>query len=212
MTHQARGEATRRGILSAAVEVFEEVGYGDASFTEIIDRAGVSKGACYYHFPTKAAVAAALVAESDAVVVAATRAVWDYSPQSNVLENLIRAAFVIADCASFDTIVRTGIHLVAALGDRGSERDRLEGTRGFLLDAVESAIAEGDMRGDVSAEDLGHALWVSLLGNLVLSEAAGEDLTAALARVLRTILPGVCTGGSAPLFQDVVDRLAGQHS
>ena len=212
MIHQARAESTRRAIVRAAVEVFEEVGYGNASLTEVIDRAGVTKGAFYYHFPTKVSVAFALIADSDAVVEDAVRAAWDSSSSATVLESLIRAAFVVADRARFDRRVRIGIRLTEALGNERVDRDRRERQRGLLVDAVGRAIAQGDIRSEVNAHDLGHTLWVSLLGNHLLSESAGEDLTAALARVLRIILAGVCTDRSALFFEHFVDRLARRYA
>lgn len=49
----ARGEATRRRILDAAEEVFGEVGYYEASISEITRRAGVAQGTFYIYFHTK---------------------------------------------------------------------------------------------------------------------------------------------------------------
>lgn len=212
MIHQARAESTRRAILHAAVEVFEEVGYCNASLTEVIDRAGVTKGAFYYHFPTKIAVASAVIADADDVVEDAVRTVWDSSSSATVLESLIRAAFVVADRARFDRRVRIGIRLTESLGNERAHRERRERQRGLLVDAVGRAIAQGDIRPEVNAHDLGHTLWVSLLGNHLLSETAGEDLTTALARVLRIILAGVCTDRSAPFFEHFVDRLARRYA
>lgn len=48
-----RGEATRRRILDAAEEVFGEVGYYEASVSEITRRAGVAQGTFYIYFHTK---------------------------------------------------------------------------------------------------------------------------------------------------------------
>lgn len=48
-----RGEETRRRITEAAIERFSAEGYKAASVDEICFRAGVSKGAFYYHFKTK---------------------------------------------------------------------------------------------------------------------------------------------------------------
>ena len=57
-----RGEATRRLILDAAAEAFGEVGYANVALSDVIARAQVTKGACYHHFPTKDALAIALIA------------------------------------------------------------------------------------------------------------------------------------------------------
>ncbi len=50
---QNRSERTRREIMNAAVAMFCQSGYDAASVAEICERAGVSKGAFYHHFPSK---------------------------------------------------------------------------------------------------------------------------------------------------------------
>lgn len=50
----ARGGTTRERLLAAAVELLEEGGYAAASVAAIAERAGVSAGALYRHFPSKA--------------------------------------------------------------------------------------------------------------------------------------------------------------
>lgn len=56
-----RSEETRARLLEATIESLVEVGYARTSTTEIADRAGVSRGAQIYHYPTKAALVAAAV-------------------------------------------------------------------------------------------------------------------------------------------------------
>jgi AcrR family transcriptional regulator len=51
---EGRGANTRARLLRAAAEVTEEGGYGAASVAAIAKRAGVSTGALYRHFPSKA--------------------------------------------------------------------------------------------------------------------------------------------------------------
>ena len=58
-----RKGATRRALLEAALNVFGEKGYHGAAVDDIVDRAGRSKGAAYFHFPSKAAIFRALVRE-----------------------------------------------------------------------------------------------------------------------------------------------------
>jgi AcrR family transcriptional regulator len=53
---QQRAEETRANILKAAVECFAEHGYAGTGVNEICQRAGVTKGAFYHHFPSKQAV------------------------------------------------------------------------------------------------------------------------------------------------------------
>lgn len=48
-----RGEATRRRLLDAAEDVFGEMGYYEASVSEITRRAGVAQGTFYIYFHSK---------------------------------------------------------------------------------------------------------------------------------------------------------------
>src|SRR5258708_8266107 len=57
----ARGEATRRKILDAAEAVFGEMGYYEASVSEITRKAGVAQGTFYIYFPSKREIFVELV-------------------------------------------------------------------------------------------------------------------------------------------------------
>src|SRR3954467_6161811 len=69
---QQRAVLTRGRVLLAAAEVFARTGFLAASMNEIVETAGVTKGAVYFHFPSKEALAVAIgeepVAEGAAVV------------------------------------------------------------------------------------------------------------------------------------------------
>ena len=211
MISQARAEVTRQAIIDAGVEVVDEAGYSAASLTEVIGRAGVTKGAFYYHFPTKTDMGLAILAESDRAIKDAVRAVWDSSSAVTDLENLVRSAFVIADLARADRKIRVGVQLTDSLG-KTTGSDRYGPQRAFLAHVVRKSISEGDIRAEVNAEDLGHALWVSLLGNQLLSEISGEDSVESLARILRSVLAHSCTDRSGQYFEQLVDRLAGFYA
>ncbi len=61
MRNEQRREETLQGILQAAARLFAEKGYDATGVAEICKRAGVSKGAFYYHFDTKQAVFLAVI-------------------------------------------------------------------------------------------------------------------------------------------------------
>jgi AcrR family transcriptional regulator len=50
---RAQGQQTRTALITAAREVFGELGYGATSTEEIVALAGVTKGALYHHFSGK---------------------------------------------------------------------------------------------------------------------------------------------------------------
>jgi AcrR family transcriptional regulator len=51
---EVHGDATRLALLTAAREMFGETGYAATSLDDVAARAGVTKGALYYHFGGKA--------------------------------------------------------------------------------------------------------------------------------------------------------------
>src|ERR1700709_183863 len=58
---QQRAIRTRAAVLDAAAEVFAKTGYSATTLNDITAAAGVTKGAVYFHFPDKEAVANALI-------------------------------------------------------------------------------------------------------------------------------------------------------
>ncbi|MHA5054044.1 ScbR family autoregulator-binding transcription factor [Streptomyces sp. SD15] len=73
MAQQERAIRTRRTILEAAAAVFDERGYEAATIGEILARAGVTKGALYFHFPSKQSLAEGLLTEQFSVLYLAPR-------------------------------------------------------------------------------------------------------------------------------------------
>ncbi|MGA4838042.1 TetR family transcriptional regulator [Streptomyces sp. G45] len=59
---QARAVRTRAQIVDGAARVFADKGY-DASINDITEASGIKKGAVYHHFPTKEAIAEAVMAD-----------------------------------------------------------------------------------------------------------------------------------------------------
>jgi AcrR family transcriptional regulator len=58
---QESGEATRERIVQAARELVVERGYADVSTSEVLKRAGVSRGGLYHHFAGKEQLMAAVL-------------------------------------------------------------------------------------------------------------------------------------------------------
>ena len=68
-TQAERTERTRGALLEAARELFAERGFADTGREDIAARAGVTRGALYHHFESKAAVAVAVLEAIDAELV-----------------------------------------------------------------------------------------------------------------------------------------------
>jgi AcrR family transcriptional regulator len=66
-TRQQRAVATRAAIIEAAAGEFDERGYTGASMDAVAERAGLTKGALYFHFTSKADLAGAVIARQHEV-------------------------------------------------------------------------------------------------------------------------------------------------
>jgi AcrR family transcriptional regulator len=77
-TQAERRASTRGALIAAARELFAERGYAGAGREEIVERAGVTRGAMHHHFPSKVdlfqAVYEAIEEELRDVLVAAAMA------------------------------------------------------------------------------------------------------------------------------------------
>src|SRR5215469_9610765 len=71
---------TRRRVLQAALECFNELGYEGSSVALIRDRSGVSNGALFHHFPSKRAIADDLYLEAMREVQSGYWAVLEKQP------------------------------------------------------------------------------------------------------------------------------------
>src|SRR5919205_2789724 len=60
---QLRAQATRLAILTAAAEHFARHGYHATSLERVLADSGGTKGALYFHFASKEALARAVIAE-----------------------------------------------------------------------------------------------------------------------------------------------------
>lgn len=78
-------EETRRKLLTAASEAFRRVGYQTTKLDHIADVAGFTKGALYWHFPSKQALFLALISHAlkeNAGTLAALLAEADKGPEA----------------------------------------------------------------------------------------------------------------------------------
>ncbi len=210
MAGQARAEATRQTIIAAAVDLFEECGYGDTSLSDIIDRAEVSKGAFYHHFHDKESVAAAIIEEADAKIQEAFIRVL--SSSSFALENLIHCGFALAHMTEHDHRVRVGNRLRQALTNVSAAGAQTYTRGSVITGVVKQAVAEGDVFEDIDADVVGHTIWAAVVGTRLVTDATGEDIVARLLGVWTVILRGIVPPQKLPYFQQFAARQAHQYA
>lgn len=220
MARQVRSEATRRKILTAAIDVFGEVGYAAAGWSAIIERTGMTKGALYHHFDSKEALASAIIEEGSDVVLSAFRNVCGSS--SPALENLLHGTFTIVKVLSSDEIASAAEHLIAALGGFNTAAGRFCTDLVALVAAeAQRAISEGDLRSDVDPEVIGESIVGAIFGmRLLFNAISGLDGNGGvvrndierLTRIWELLLPGIVAEASQAYFGQFLGREAMRHA
>jgi AcrR family transcriptional regulator len=208
---QARAEATRRKIIDSAVDLFSELGYGETGLADVLQRAGVSKGAFYYHFESKEAVAAAIIEEFDrrcGEMVAA-----EFDAGNPRLEGLVAATFGVQNMMWSDKVGQTGQLLSQALGQVSGAGSRVyAGWTTRFAEMVKSLIDAGELRPELNVEDVAEAMWAGVLGCHLVSAAVGDDPFTRLGRSWRVVLRSLVPEDSGNDVTVLVDRVAQRYS
>ncbi|MEV6577458.1 TetR/AcrR family transcriptional regulator [Streptomyces sp. NPDC051582] len=140
---QARSRVTRRHLLEAAVACLAEQGWAGSTVAVVAERAGVSRGAAQYHFPTREDLFTAAVAYVSEERYAALRDLFQAGPAARpaVVEAIVdlytgalfRAALQLWVAASNEEQLRPQVTELEARVGRETHRITVE-----LLGADES--------------------------------------------------------------------------
>lgn len=212
MARQVRSEATRRKILDAAIDVFNEVGYASADRGTIIERTGMTKGAFYHHFDSMESLASAIIEEGAKLVLEVLGGMSDsFSP---ALENMVHGSFVAADLFASNKVARTAEQLTLAFGkfnETGAVvyANWVEGMAG----EISRAITEGDLREDLDPKRVSEAIIGATFGTRILSQStpSGDDLIERLTLMWELLFPAIVTDGSLAYYREYLARESMRH-
>ncbi|MCA1217025.1 TetR/AcrR family transcriptional regulator [Streptomyces sp. 8L] len=144
----------RERVLTAAREIFAERGL-DTQMDEVASRAGVGLGTVYRHFPTKAALAAELIADKfDTMALAARSAADERAGGQAALEEALRRALGQLESDAGARAAMAGSTHLDHTGVQTALRNFLD----TLGTALARAQAEGTTRADITVSDLGMIL------------------------------------------------------
>jgi AcrR family transcriptional regulator len=212
MARQVRSEATRRKILDAAVDVFNEVGYATADRGAIIERTGMTKGAFYHHFDSMEALASAIIEEGAKLVVTELGAMSDsFSP---ALENILHSTFITADLFASNKVVRTAEQLTLAFG---KFNDTAAAAYSTWVEAMtvqaRRAIAEGDIRAELDPHVVSESIIAATFGARILgpTPAGSNDLIGRLTQMWELLFPAIVTDTSLAYYREFLAREALRH-
>jgi AcrR family transcriptional regulator len=192
---------TRERLLRAAADAFAERGYDGTRVADISAAAGVSNGALYAHFGSKADLMVAALRAHGRRMLAGLFAADPDRSATDLLLALGRGLPRRRD-AQGNLIVEA---LVAARRDddvAASMRDYLGERAGWIADLVRVAQADGEIDPGVSADAFAHFCTLLAMGSaLVTSDlhpVDDEEWTALLVRIIAALAP---TGSTDPTPQ-----------
>ncbi|MER5399790.1 ScbR family autoregulator-binding transcription factor [Streptomyces sp. NPDC002599] len=200
MARQERAVRTRRAVVEAAAAVFAERGYAAATIAEILERADVTKGALYFHFGSKEALARGVI---DAQI---TRDHW--VPRELKLQEWVDICMMLAHRIPEDVVLMAGIRLSADL----QGRELFGSAWPAWTEVVAGKLAEGKKQGEVLAHidpnETAEFFLGSWLGIQFLSEAYANwsDLPERASMLYRYILPAIATPATLVNLDIAPDR------
>ena len=197
---QTRAVKTRAAIVLAAGELFAERGYHGASTTDILERCGLTRGALYFHFPSKEAIADAVVDHQRNVLTPPDR--------ESPLQSVIAMSFAYADSLLTDPVMRGAVRLAVEQGTyRRPDAMPYESPEQAVLELLWKAEARGELLTTTAPPAIARLLVAAFAGVQLVSEAQTRraDLIERLTDLWRHLLPGIAVPGLLPHLR-VPDR------
>lgn len=194
-------DETREKLLHAAAVTFESQGYDGTRVADIANAAGLSNGAMYGHFGSKAELlAAALQAHGSANLAA----LFLDDPDHTVVDLLVTIGSHLADpvrgrgALVVEALVaaRRDPELATLLGEQFRQRDE------WLTDVIRSGQGDGALASEIAPDVLSRFSLMLLLGSLLvpvsdLPPVDPEDWSAFISRLAEALLPDPPTATNA---------------
>ena len=153
---KAATDETRQAIVAAALHVFSQRGYTATRLDDIGQAAGVTRGAVYWHFKSKAELYTTIISEAYAQLDTVLTAAWQHVPTfTEGVQRLILAYFQhVQENSTFRaalemSLFKTEITEELAEGFHQKQvgvRENLAGLRQLIVDGQEA----GEFRRDLN--------------------------------------------------------------
>ncbi|MGW0560695.1 ScbR family autoregulator-binding transcription factor [Streptomyces sp. NPDC003016] len=202
MAQQERAIRTRRVILEAAAAVFDELGYEAATISEILERAGVTKGAFYFHFRSKEDMARGVLSEA-----VTTEGVL---PQEIKLQEVLDMMMLMAHRLPREPMFSAALRLAVDRNSRSMFGTRWPDWTDLLASLLGEAKARGEVHPYIEETGTARLLLSAWTGVRIVSEGLpGEyDLPTEVAGLLQLMLPSIAVPTVLPRLEISTGRTA----
>ncbi|OBG29110.1 TetR family transcriptional regulator [Mycobacterium alsense] len=203
---ERRADSTRHRLIAAASRQFAHRSYSMVSLDDILAEAELTKGAMYFHFASKHALALAIIDDLTEMTQAAVSELL--SRKMSGLETLIDLVFVRAVQDTQHQVARAGVRLLETLDDATPLLpSQWQSGVDFVTTLIQRAVAEGDVLDEQDPEDIAKilvALWVGIhrTSNLDHPERYLDDLQ----KAWQLALPGFTNPSRIDYFTQFIQR------
>jgi AcrR family transcriptional regulator len=153
---------TRHRLIAAAARQFAHRPYSVVSLDDILAEAELTKGAMYFHFPSKQALALAIIDDLTEMSNAAVTELL--ARKMSGLETLIDLIHMLAVQDTQHEVARAGVRLLESLDNTTDMPTTLWASwTDFVTTLIQKAVSEGDVVDHQNPEDIAKmlvALWV----------------------------------------------------
>jgi TetR/AcrR family transcriptional regulator, transcriptional repressor for nem operon len=201
-----RSDTTRDQILRAAAHQFAQRPYYAVGLDDILAEAQLTKGAMYFHFRSKHALALAIVDEQTGNAAESVKNLL--GRKLSGLESLIDVCYLVAVGDMTQDVTRASFNLLESVGRTEKLQTRLLGGWIQLMGEIaQRGIAEGDILEQADPEDIGRLLVSIYVG---MRQASNLDepvqLLTDFGKALSTVLRGIVQPDKIDYFAQFVKR------
>jgi TetR/AcrR family transcriptional regulator, transcriptional repressor for nem operon len=166
---ERRAGTTRQRLIAAASRRFAHHPYSMVSLDDILAEAELTKGAMYFHFPSKQALALAIIDDLNEMSRAAVAE--SLARKMSGLETLIDLVYLLAVQDTQNEVARAGVRLLESLDNTTPLPTALwQSWIEFVTSLIRKAVTEGDVIDQHDPEDIAKMLVALSVGTRRISE------------------------------------------
>ena len=201
-----RADSTRQQILRAAARQFARLPYHLVGLDDVLAEAELTKGAMYFHFRSKHALALAIIEDQTTEAKAVIEGL--VNRKFSGLETLIDFSYHMAVRDIGTDMARAGFNLLESIGRiDGLQAEQLAGWIQTLAVIAGRAIDEGDISDECDPQEVGRllvSLYMGLRQTSNLDEP--EQFLSALEKAWALLLPGIVRPERIDYFRQFIRR------
>ena len=192
---QPRAEQTRSLIIETAARAFAQHGYDGVSLNDLITATGMSKGAFYFHFPSKEQVALAAFRAKQRELIDQLTAAGD--PASSLADQVRRILRRRAQLLTGDPSLRCVIRLGSDLSARSGPDSEYASFQDLAVEGIADLIGQGIRSGEFGPQLEPRAAaraifaWIVGMDSLSLLASDAKDLPERTEEVLELLIPAL---------------------